>query len=105
MLELTNFESKLFQSDEPVAIEQTFSYTHLWKMDNVTDIQKRSGNPGYQMGKPVLTGLLKFNDSGDNWFIERGNDPNLAFLNIMSPSPEGDCNFGKADKRCIVQIL
>jgi hypothetical protein len=66
---------------------QTFGYTHFWSTDNSTEINKRSGNPGYQLGKPVLTGILKKNETGPNWFIDREPNP---FLQIMKTNV--DCS-------------
>ena len=56
---------------------QTFGYTHFWSTDNSSEVSKRSGNPGYRRGKPVLTGFLKKNETGTNWFIQRGQGPML----------------------------
>ena len=59
-----------------------------------TYYSKRSGNPGYQRGKPVLMGNLKKNETGINWFIERYPDP---FLTIMKTHL--DCSSADPSER------
>ncbi len=44
---------------EDTILTQTFGYSHFWTSDNITDIQfRRSGNPGYLKGLPLLLGKL-----------------------------------------------
>jgi hypothetical protein len=53
---------------------------------------KRSGNPGYQRGKPVLMGNLKKNETGNNWFIERYPDPFLMIMKTHLDCSNADPN-------------
>jgi hypothetical protein len=57
-------------------------------------MNKRSGNPGYQRGKPVLSGTLKKNETGLNWFIDREQEP---FLKIMKTNV--DCSTANPNDR------
>ena len=71
---------------------QTFSYTHYWSTDNATEVVKRSGNPGYQRGKPILSGFLKKNDTGTNWFIHRDSNPFLTTMKTNLDCSAADPN-------------
>lgn len=62
---------------------QTFSYNHFWTSDNSSSTKSRSGNPGYQSGKPILMGYLTKNQSGENYFIDREGE---KFLHVMKTS-------------------
>lgn len=39
-------------------LHQRFSYTSQWVDHNQTDTREKSGNPGYIVGKPVLSGTM-----------------------------------------------
>ena len=110
MIELSDFSAnRTFWQylDEAMIIEQSFSYQHIWNTDNVTEITKRSGRPGYQTGMPIRSGkLIKLSGS----IVEKGNEnerlavekkSNLwkidrkiddEFLTTMGRTPSGDCS-------------
>ena len=83
-------------------IEQSFSYQHIWNNENSTDIVKRSGRPGYQIGMPIRSGRLSqavMTDENTNfqtpkkknaWRIER--NENDQYLTTMGGTLTGNCN-------------
>jgi hypothetical protein len=81
---------------------QTFGYTHFWSTDNSTNVSKRSGNPGYQHGKPVLAGNLKKNETGINWFIQRDEEPFLTMMKTHLDCLTADVKDRLAKIKCII---
>ena len=87
--------------DDMLLIRQEFTYTHLWETDNSSEAVSHSGNPGYLVGRPVLSGLLTRDDSSpsvgskeevknDKWTIRA--DPLQQSMTVLSEVPQGDCN-------------
>ena len=90
--------------DDMLLIRQEFTYTHLWESDN-SSIQavSHSGNPGYLMGRPVLSGILTHRDESsptaaatrsgqngikmDKWIIT--SDPLQQTMTVLSSVPQG----------------
>ena len=101
-IELDNLESsKSFwrQSPDLLLIHQEFSYSHLWKTDNVSQIVRYSGNPGYVLGAPVLSGVLNSRvvkperemKESTQWFIKT--EPLHRAMTVLSDVPNGDCSL------------
>ena len=69
LIEMTNFSPKLSSSSNDVLFfTQTFGYDHFWSSDqkNGTQLEERSGNPGYLYGKPLRSGVL--NSKGNFYY-------------------------------------
>ena len=67
LIEVTNFSPQLSSGTNDVLVfTQTFGYDHFWSSDkkNGTQLEERSGNPGYLHGKPLRSGVL--NSKGTN---------------------------------------
>ncbi len=62
LITYTNYAAELDASESPIVITQTFQYVHLWPKEKTDNLFHRSGNPGYQLGKPILSGLLRPKD-------------------------------------------
>lgn len=75
----------------PTYIEQKFRTNFFWTTDNTTNVQVRSGNPGYLDGKPLRTGLLKFDQDINAWIINMFDNPRLSPISLMPLSPDGSC--------------
>ncbi|KAG8175322.1 hypothetical protein JTE90_002867 [Oedothorax gibbosus] len=90
-------------SEADTMISQRFSVQFEW--DNVTDIERRSGNPGYQIGLPILTGT----NSSISELLEIKMQQNG--LSVLDRDIEGRCNserrmvkFGKNYKTdCVLK--
>ena len=91
---------------------------------------RRSGNPGYQVGKPILSGLLKHKDpsslnsntqkplggtgggangvqteiSQPDWYIDRGNHEATKFLTVMHTSSATECPENGPHKRYMYKL-
>ena len=59
LVDLKNSGPEFFRkSGDILTLSQEFGYTHFWTTDGTREKIQRSGNPGYFMGKPLLTGVL-----------------------------------------------
>merc|ERR1719189_2130415 len=98
---MTNFSARLSNATDSIVIGQTFGYSHYWNGENVTnDLDRRSGNPGYVVGKPILTGALAHREpnvlieeslaiSQSDLYIDRGDEDMSKFLTVMTQG--ADC--------------
>ena len=116
-IELSDFSSNRtfweYLEEDFMLIEQVFEYKHFWVKDNISRIVKQSGHPGYQGGKPILSGMLKKVDKGstagnmhstatsskgeDLWVIDRRISD--RYLTLMAPTLSGNCNDGLPNER------
>lgn len=76
-------------------LSQKLSVKFLYKMNNTSIFNKeenltnekhleyRSGNPGYEIGYPILSAIVYEND---DYFIQLGN-----YMKLWNPSTDGDC--------------
>ena len=74
--------------------KQIFSYRNFWSHENTTDSSPRttrSGNPGYLVGKPVLSGGLLTSPTGES-YIDDLVEPGRK-LSLFTPGPGGVCDF------------
>ena len=81
LIEVTNFSPQLSSSTNDVLVfTQTFGYDHFWSSDkkNGTQLEERSGNPGYLHGKPLRSGVL--NSKGTNFRISCQNYHTYQFF-------------------------
>lgn len=72
-------------------IHQTFSYRSFWSQDNKTTTSPRSGNPGYLVGKPVLSGSMNTSTAGE-YFIDDQVEAGRK-LTLFVPGSNGKCDF------------
>ena len=70
---------------------QTFSYRSFWSQDNKTTTSPRSGNPGYLVGKPVLSGSMNTSTAGE-YFIDDQVEAGRK-LTLFVPGSSGKCDF------------
>ncbi|TRY62620.1 hypothetical protein TCAL_00415 [Tigriopus californicus] len=75
----------------PTYVEQKFRADFFWSSDNLTSVQVRSGNPGYLDGKPLRTGLLKYDHELTAWVIDKFENPLESPVSLMPQSPDGSC--------------
>ncbi|XP_018315478.1 tectonic-3 [Mycetomoellerius zeteki] len=66
---------------------QYFEVTYKWIDSNNTKIFTRSGNPGYEMGKPIIIGVSHANTS-DNIFFNRTD----GFFTLPLARRNGECD-------------
>ena len=99
--------------DDMLLIRQEFTYTHLWESDNSSSqAVSHSGNPGYLMGRPVLSGMLSHRDESsrtgstksdqndiqmDKWTIT--SDPLQQSMTVLTAVPQGDCSNATSFQR------
>lgn len=100
LIEMSNLSARLSNANHSISFTQTFSYVHYWSNENVTThLDQKSGNPGYIIGKPILTGTLALKDkqmlnpdqsatmapmSQNDLYIDRGQDDISQYLTVMT---------------------
>lgn len=88
------------------AFYQYFEVQYDWIATNKTIVFARSGNPGYVIGKPIIIGLLRINESDEIIFNKTD-----AFLTLPLAGKNGECdrhivNFGEDIRsRCFIKLF
>ncbi|KAI8783655.1 hypothetical protein BgiMline_023814 [Biomphalaria glabrata] len=78
----------VFQNIDKSKVSQTFSTKFTKVISTSSTSVQRSGNPGYQIGQPIIAGKFNASVSGTTEKIELLPEDRLS---LMRPSASGDC--------------